>query len=248
VPGAAGWNGVEVIRTSSDTTRDTSDGTEHTISLVVAAFHTGAVDFQPVVAVSTGPDVTTRTLPKLTVNVASVLKPGDALELTPLPPPEAVSGGQSALLVPAVIAGGGAVVALIVAAAIWAATAFRGRPRAAAEEPVERRIPTLPAAEQLIAGDAVAGYRSIATTVRFTLGERYGIPAPALTTRELQRRMEATGADRWQARLAGGLLEECDAVVYAGYRPAAERRLADLNMARELVEPEAQTEAAGAGA
>jgi hypothetical protein len=34
----------------------------------------------------------------------------------------------------------------------------------------------------------------------------------------------------------GGLLEECDAVVYAGYRPASERRLADLNMAREILE------------
>ena len=34
----------------------------------------------------------------------------------------------------------------------------------------------------------------------------------------------------------GGLLEECDSVIYAGYRPAAERRQADLTMAREIVE------------
>jgi len=146
------------------------------------------------------------------------------------------------------VAGTGLAVALVVAAAIWAAMAFRGRPRRGTEEPDERRLPSLPEAEQLMAGDPVAAYRSIATTVRFTLGERYGIPAPALTTRELQRRMEAVGIDRWQARLAGGLLEECDAVVYAGYRPAAERRMADLTMARELVEPEEQPERAEATA
>jgi hypothetical protein len=126
--------------------------------------------------------------------------------------------------------------------------AFARRPRRTIESPEERRVPSLPDPEQLMAGDPVAGYRTIATTVRFTLGERYGIPAPALTTRELQRRMEAAGIDRWQARLAAGLLEECDAVVYAGYRPATERRLADLNMARELVDPQEQPEPAEASA
>lgn len=248
VPGAPAWNGVEVVRTSADVTRDTSDGTEHTLSLVIAAFNTGPVDFQPVVAVSVGPDVTTRTLPKLTVNVASVLQTGDPLELTPLPPPEGIAGGQSPLLVPGIIAGAGVALALIVAATIWAAMTFRRRPRRGVDVPEQRRIPTLPAADQFVAGDPVTGYRSIATTVRYTLGERYGIPAPALTTRELQRRMESAGIDRWQARLAGGLLEECDAVVYAGYRPAAERRMADLTMARELVEPEALHEPAEASA
>ena len=51
--------------------------------------------------------------------------------------------------------------------------------------------------------------------------------------------MDEGGIDRFQGKLAGNLLEECDAVVYAGYRPAAERRHADLTMARELVEESA---------
>ena len=67
------------------------------------------------------------------------------------------------------------------------------------------------------------------------LARRYGLRATALTSSELRRRLEAEG-DRWQARLVGGLLEECDSVIYAGYRPAAERRQADLTMAREIVE------------
>ncbi len=44
------------------------------------------------------------------------------------------------------------------------------------------------------------------------------------------------GLDRWQVRVASGLLEQCDAVVYAQYRPAPERADADLTAAYEIVE------------
>jgi hypothetical protein len=94
----------------------------------------------------------------------------------------------------------------------------------------------LEGAEALLEHDPVAAYRQLAAIVRGVLGRQYSFPAKALTTRELARRMEAEGVDRWQSRLVSGLLEECDAVVYAGYRPALERREADLNMAREIVE------------
>ena len=96
--------------------------------------------------------------------------------------------------------------------------------------------PTLTGAEGLIDSDPVGAYRTLSSVVRGALGSKYGFPASSLTTPELKRRMESAGVDRWQARLVGGLLEECDAVVYAGYRPAGERRNADLNMAREIVE------------
>jgi hypothetical protein len=55
------------------------------------------------------------------------------------------------------------------------------------------------------------------------------------------------GVDRWQVRVAGGLLAQCDAVVYARYRPAAERADADLTAAYEIVEmsrPEPEPEGA----
>ncbi|MGE5595616.1 MAG: hypothetical protein ACM3S1_06215, partial [Hyphomicrobiales bacterium] len=87
----------------------------------------------------------------------------------------------------------------------------------------------------LLHADPVAAYRSLAALVRGFIAERYGFPAHALTTGELQQRMEAQGVDRWQARLVGGLLEECDSVVYAGYRPAPERREADLTVAQEIL-------------
>jgi hypothetical protein len=48
--------------------------------------------------------------------------------------------------------------------------------------------------------------------------------------------MVRRGMDRWQARVVGGLLDQCDAVVYAHYRPAVERADADLTAAYEIIE------------
>ncbi|MDZ7727711.1 MAG: hypothetical protein U5Q44_05650 [Dehalococcoidia bacterium] len=62
------------------------------------------------------------------------------------------------------------------------------------------------------------------------------MPALALTTTELARRMQQEQLDRWQTRLVAGLLENCDLVVYGGFRPPEERRSADLGMAQEIME------------
>jgi hypothetical protein len=58
--------------------------------------------------------------------------------------------------------------------------------------------------------------------------------------------MRNLGHDRWQVRVAGGLLTQCDAVVYARYRPAAERADADLTAAYEIVEMSRPEERAAA--
>jgi hypothetical protein len=111
------------------------------------------------------------------------------------------------------------------------------RPRRAAARPaVARELPGLQTAEAVIDSDPVSAYRVMSSVVKTELARRYNLRATALTSNELRRRLEDRGVDRWQARLVGGLLEECDAVIYAGYRPAAERRQADLTMAREIVE------------
>jgi hypothetical protein len=85
-------------------------------------------------------------------------------------------------------------------------------------------------------GDYVTYYTTLANTLREYLTARFGFPAFALTTTEMQDQMVRRGMDRWQARIAGGLLNQCDAVVYARYRPAAERADADLTAAYEIVE------------
>ena len=116
----------------------------------------------------------------------------------------------------------------------------RPRPTVIVEEEVQIGPgDALAAAAALLETDATGAYRAIGSAVRRVLGDRYAFPAQALTTEELQLRMEVAGVDSWEARLARELLRECDAVVYAGYRPATERREADLTVAREIVGSEA---------
>jgi hypothetical protein len=169
--------------------------------------------------------------------VAATLPEGAPIELSPLAGPQGIAGGESPLLRPAVGLGAVAAVAAAIGATWLGAGWWRRRPRPETLEPrPQRPAYDLSDAEGAIEHDPVRAYRALALAVRSVLAGRYGFPAGALTTGELQARMERAGVDRWEARLVSGLLEECDAVVYAGYRPAAERRRADLTMAREIVE------------
>ena len=65
-----------------------------------------------------------------------------------------------------------------------------------------------------------------------------------MTRSELERGAERAGIDRWPARVIGNLLEQCDAVEFAAFRPAAERRSADLTAAYEIIELTTQQEIA----
>ena len=236
-PGGAEWKGVEVVRVTGTTSRRVNDRAVHTIDLVVASFAPGKAEFQPVVSVVNGSEVTQRALPPLTLNVLSSLRPNDKLQISPLAPPAGIAGAESPLLRPAVALAAVMGLFAVSAALFLGARAFTRRPkRQEMEAPLVALPPTLTGAEGLIDSDPVGAYRTLSSVVRGALGSKYGFPASSLTTPELKRRMESAGVDRWQARLVGGLLEECDAVVYAGYRPAGERRDADLNMAREIVE------------
>jgi len=236
-PGGAQWNAVEVVRVSRTTSRRVGDRAVHTVDLVVASFAPGTASFQPVVTIVNGSEATQRVLPALTLNVLSSLKPGDKLEISALPPPAEIEGAESPLLKPLVALGSIGTLFAISTVLFLAARAFSRRPKpVAVEAPQVVAPPTLSGAEEIIDIDPVGAYRTLSSVVRGTLGARYGFPASSLTTAELKRRMDAAGVDRWHARLVGGLLDECDAVVYAGYRPAGERRNADLNMAREIVE------------
>lgn len=234
-PANASWNGVEIIRVRSLETVVAGDTATHRLELVVAGFVPGQLQFQPAVFVVLGTETSNRLLPALTLDVISSLAPDDPLELTPLPAPAAIDGAESPLLRPAIAAGALLVLVLVVGAA-WLVFRRVMRRRPAPATGAVAPIPVdLDGAESLLDRDPVTAYRTLSAAVRDVLGARYGFPARALTTREMDRRMQAAGVDRWQARLVTGLLEECDAVVYAGYRPAAERRYADLNMAREIV-------------
>lgn len=236
-PAAPSWNGASVIRVIAESARDDGDRTVHAIDLVVAPFLTGDTSFAPAFSVTLNAISTPRVLPPVQLQVLPTLGPNDPLELSPLAPPTAINGAESPLLRPFI--GLGIVLAVLLAAtgvALAARSVVRRLRRRAPLSTEPLPAPDLGGAEGLLHTDPVAAYRKLAASVRVVISERYGFPAYAMTTGEVQGRMEARGIDSWQARLVRGLLEECDAVVYAGYRPAGERREADLTMAREIVE------------
>jgi hypothetical protein len=226
---------VDVVTVKSVSSTPQADGVLWVIEAVVAPFIPGDISFSPTVSVVQGPDATSLTLPPVAVRVRSTIAAGDPSQLSPLPPPAAIEGSESRLLKPALV-GAAVLGALLLAATVWLLGRLIRRRLLRPPEPVPADVPrTLEGAEQLIDADPVAAYRLMSTVVKTELARRHGLRATALTTSELRVRLES-GGDRWQARLVSGLLEECDSVIYAGYRPAAERRQADLTMAREIVE------------
>jgi hypothetical protein len=237
-PTAASWRSLEIVSIGRDNIQPRESDAVHTIRVVVAGFAPGVYQFQPAVTVVNGPDVVPRLLPVTNLEVVASLAPTDPLELSALPSPQSVPGAESPLLKPAIaIAIVSATLLVLLFVSIGVRAFLRRRPEASEFVPLDPALESpIARAEVLIDTDPVAAYRTLAAAVRIALAERYGFPAPALTSRELQRRMIASGVDRLEARLVSGLLEECDAVQYGGYKPAPRRRLQDLGIAREIVE------------
>jgi len=237
-PVAATWAGVEVLAVAADGSRPAGNEVVHRFEVTATSFRLGSAVVQPRVLLIADGIVTGYEGPGFTLEIVPSLPPGAALDLTSLPMPQAVAGPGRNWERP--LAASAVAIATLSFAGIlvWLA---RHRPRRAlrvAHEGVNGSAAPaidLPDDEDALA-DPVAAYRRMGTTVRRVLAEHYNLPAVALTTGELGRRMESEGVDRWKARLVRGLLENCDAVIYAGYRPADDRRRADLNIAREIVE------------
>ena len=237
---------VEVVGTPRTTSRPAADGrVEITMRFDLAIFYAGSVPIPPIALRYLDGDTsgTIDTQPSL-IAVASVLPAGGG-EITPrdLKPQAEIGLGSPAWIVPAISA---ASIALVMVATLlfWRVRRLQERaayvpePVVTVESPEDRARLVLDktGVDFGAEGDYVAYYRSIGVTVRSYLSERYRFPAFALTTRELESEMLRRGLDRWQVRVAGGLLTQCDSVVYAQYRPAAERADADLTAAYEVVE------------
>ena len=236
-PAAPSWNGVEVIAVVPSAPEPTGESALFRFVVTVAPFRIGEGSFTPAVTILTADGVNRRELPPLAWRVVPTLSPGSPAEISPLSPPVSISGAESPLLRPAVALGIAAMLGIITWVTVFAARRLQRRlaSRPTAPVPVAAQPLDLDELEPLLDRDPVAGYRTLAALVRNVIGREYGFPASALTTTEVRRRMEGSGANRFQSRLVGGFLENCDAVVYAGYRPAGERRQADLTMAREIV-------------
>ena len=236
-PAGESWGDVRVIRVLSQSATATEAGLQHRIEVLVAPFAPGAVTFSPAVVVTTDSGSALAALPALTLEVPSTLSPDEPLALSPLTPPVPIDGAQSVMFWPAIALGGLVALVIAVIAALLARRWWRNRPvdtgEVAPEPPPGPDV--LASAEALLETDAAGAYRAISSAVRHVLGERYEFPAQSLTAAELETRMADAGVDGWEERMARELLRECDAVVYAGYRPVVERRVADLRIAREII-------------
>ncbi len=172
--------------------------------------------------------------------IASTIVAGDE-ELRPLKPQFAVDGAPPRWQRPA----GGVVLALaLLGIAAWVWIHRREAQQAAPAEQrrdgpelrARRQLDRLGDARLLEEGDFQGYYGAISVAVRGYLQERFAFRAMAMTTAELEARMEDRGVERWQARLVGGLLERCDAAVYARRRPDPASADHDLTVAFEIVE------------
>lgn len=235
-PGTPSWAGVELVSIESVNRVAQPEGELWIFDARVAPFAPGDVAFAPTVAIIQGAEATSVLLPPVNLKVIRTLAADDPLELSPLAPPVGIAGAQSPWLMPAIVLGVAAGLALLTVV-VWLAgrVVVRRMRRRTPDWAAPEAAPTLAGAEQLLHTDPVGAYRLMSSIVKTELAQRYGVRATALTTTELRRKLESGGV-RWEARLVAGLLEECDSVIYAGYRPAAERREADLTMAREIVE------------
>lgn len=186
--------------------------------------------------------------------VASRVAPNDS-NPRPLKPQLEVGGAPFAWQVPAAAA---AVVVAVLLAALAALRLRRPRPAPAPaldttvlaiEDDARRRLQEMARGAPLLAGDYDAYYGTISGVIRSYLQERFEFRATAMTTQELERLMTRRGVERWQARLVGGLLDRCDAAVYAGQRPDPASADHDLTVAFEIIElsrPQAEDEPAPA--
>jgi hypothetical protein len=215
-----------------------------TMTLELAVFQTGDLQVPPIkvnVKDSAGATTTLETDPTR-LFVDSVLPPSGDLTPRDLKPQAEIGSAGFAYSRPAVAL---VLIGLLAAIAVFAWRKRHRHPLAVAEPvseafagPEDRARAALDLAGAAFAGDRdfVAYYETLALTVRGYLTERFGFAAFALTTRELRDAMLLHGIDRWQARLVNGLLAQCDAVVFAHYRPALPRADADLTAAYEIVE------------
>lgn len=237
---------LELVSTEPPVTTSSGDRLRTRFAFVVQPFALGSIEFDRIVLLALAEDGSGSefgvNLPALTVR--STLDPTKAT-LRPLKPQAAIAGGPAAWERPAQIA---AAVAATMAVLVGGVLVLRRRlrrdraplleplPDATAEDSARRELDALRVQDLLSHGDLDDFYGRLSIVVRRYLQERYDFRATALTTSELERRMSADGLDRWQARLVSGLLERCDAAVYARDYPPLASSDHDLTLAYEIVE------------
>lgn len=250
----ASFGDFDLIAVARPKTERAGDGERTLLRYTLTAFVTGTAALPPLAIAWHDANGATGRIetPARSITVRSVLQPGDG-DLRPLKPQLALGEDARSPALPALY--------VAVFAALTALGYVMLRRIIAIQPPERATAPPAPgpreaarasldalAARGFDAAAADAWYETIAGTLRRYLSDRFDFPAYAMTRTELQREMVRAGVGRWPARLAANVLEQCDAVQFAGYRPPSERADADLTAAYEIIELSAAAEGGAAAA
>jgi hypothetical protein len=241
---AASDLGLAEVAESEHEQTGTGDGqTRHQLRLRLTAFEPGPVVVRPALRLTHADgDVETLVAPAAGWQIVSVLPPGELPEDIRDLQPQMTVGGQGFAYASQLRFAALVVATVVAALALLLLTRrYLRRPRQEAPpETVPSDVLARGALDELTSvqptRDSLPSiYSRMGTVIRRYLGSVYQFPASSLTSRELEAQMVDRGVHRWQARMASSLLAECDAVAYAGYRPAPGRLQADLDMAYQIV-------------
>lgn len=241
-PGFDGdFGGLEIIDIAGARTDASGSETRTTLVYTLAAFETGTAMLPPLPVTYRGASgAGALTTPEQRVEIVSVLAPGET-DLRPLKPQLEIDSDAPTPLVPATFV---ALFAVLTGAGyVLLSHAMASRPLpapviVAPRPPHEAARADLDALSRSDLGerDPTGYYAAIAAIMRRYLSARFDFPAYAMTRRELDHEMRRAGIERWPARLTSNVLEQCDAVQFAGFRPAAPRRDADTTAAYEIID------------
>jgi hypothetical protein len=245
VPTSPGeFDPLDLIELRPAESRDVAGGLQETrFVYVVAAFRTGEMQPPRLHVAALGEQNVATTLQPPIVFIESVLPDAAPPDLRDLKEPlQATSDGTGTWVVGALLMAGFLGLSVLTMALARVPTLRTPPPFVAPAEPAEpaeqaarRELNAIAAADHLDQGELSEHYRRIAACLRRYLTERYDVPAVAMTPQELEARLEGLEVDRWPVRLAVNLLDQCQAVQFAGYEPARDRAESDLSAAYEVV-------------
>lgn len=235
---------LELIEVRPPDTRDVTAGLQETrFVYVLAAFQTGEVRPPPLRVAVHGAQDEVATLQPPAALIESVVSPGSPATLRDLKGPLVASTGTPSWVWGALLMAGFGSLTLLTMALARIPTLRRPAPLVAsvgpaeeqADEAARRELSAIARAGLLDRGELTEYYRRIAACLRTYLTQRFAISAVAMTPQELQERLGALDVHQLPVRLAVNVLEQCQAVQFAGYEPARERAETVLSSAAEVV-------------
>ncbi len=233
---------LDLIDVREPATKEIAGGRSETLfEYELVAFLIGDVELSPLSITATGAEVLRVEPPSIVVE--SVVPPDAPLQFRDLKAPLQASTGPPRLIWAALFMAGFAAISVFTMALARVPTLSRPpllvmeplEPEEDTQEVVLAEFADLEEAGLLDSGELIEYYKRLGERLRRYLARRFHVPASALTPSEIELQLDATAMNKLAVRQVVTTLEQCQAVQFAGYRPARERAEAELARAREIV-------------